>query len=159
MIKDFPVAGVGPAYIKEVYPMYRRADAPRFRIPHVHNNVLQLWAERGVLGLIAYLTLMGLFLRECVRGWKGPNRQFAQAGLAITIGLAVAGLFEFNFGDTEVFYLTMELMALIVVFLERPVEPATNEPRHPRVAAGPDPASRDRNLSTMPSSNGREAGR
>ena len=136
MIKDFPVAGVGPASIKEVYPLYRRADAPRFRIPHLHNNVLQLWAERGILGLIAYLTLMGLFLRECVRGWRGPNRQFAQAGVAITIGLAVAGLFEFNFGDTEVFYLTLELMALIVVFLERPAELATNEPRHPRVVAG-----------------------
>jgi O-antigen ligase len=140
MIKDFPVVGVGPAYIKEVYPMYRRADAPRFRIPHLHNNVLQLWAERGILGLIAYLLLMGLFLRECARGWRGPNRQFAQAGLALTIGLAVAGLFEFNFGDTEVFYLTLELMALIVVILERPAAPATNEPQPPLVAAGPDPA-------------------
>ena len=29
MIKDYPVMGVGPAYIKEVYPLYRRADAPR----------------------------------------------------------------------------------------------------------------------------------
>lgn len=142
MIKDFPVAGVGPAYVKEVYPLYRRADAPRFRIPHLHNNVIQLWAERGVLGLVAYIVLMGLFLRECARGWRGPNREFAQAGLAITAGLAVAGLFEFNFGDTEVFYLTLELMALIVVLLERPAAAATNERPPGLVAAGPDPATR-----------------
>ena len=140
MIKDYPVMGVGPAYIKEVYPLYRRADAPRFRIPHLHNNILQLWAERGVLGLIAYLTLMGLFLRECVRGWRGPKRAFAQAGLGITVGLAVAGLFEFNFGDVEVFFMTLGMMALIVAFLESPDEPASNELRPAVVAAGPEPA-------------------
>ena len=135
MIKDFPVVGVGPAYVKEVYPLFRRADAPRFRTPHLHNNVIQLWAERGILGLLAYVTLIALFLRECARGWNGPNREFAQAGLAITVGLAVAGLFEFNFGDTEVFFLMLELMALMVAFLERP-----NEPGAPLVAAGPEPA-------------------
>ncbi|HEU4521421.1 MAG TPA: O-antigen ligase family protein, partial [Thermoanaerobaculia bacterium] len=140
IIKDFPIAGVGPAYVKEVYPLYRRADAPRFRTPHLHNNVVQLWAERGVLGLIAYLTLLGLFLRECVRGWNGPRRAFAQAGLAVTAGLAVAGLFEFNFGDTEVFYLFLELMALLVAFLERPAETGSNEVRPPVVAAGSGPA-------------------
>jgi O-antigen ligase len=140
MIKDYPVMGVGPAYIKEVYPLYRRADAPRFRIPHLHNNVLQLWAERGILGLIAYLTLMALFLRECVRSWRGPNREFAQAGLGITVALAVAGLFEFNFGDIEVFLMTLEMMALIVAFLEHPDEPASNELRPELVAAGPEPA-------------------
>lgn len=167
MIKDYPVMGVGPAYVKEVYPLYRRADAPRFRIPHLHNNILQLWAERGVLGLTAYLLLIGLFLRECIRGWNGPNREFAQAGVAITVGLAVAGLFEFNFGDTEVFFMTLGLMALIVAFLERPDETAprsvesraisaagqgeldpaggiarrsTNELLRPVVAAGSEPA-------------------
>ncbi|MGZ8866992.1 MAG: O-antigen ligase family protein [Thermoanaerobaculia bacterium] len=136
MIKDNPVVGVGPAYIKEVYPLYRGADAPRFRIPHLHNNVLQLWAERGILGLVAYLTLMGLFLRECIKGWRGPNREFAQAGLAITVALGIAGLFEFNFGDIEVFFMTLELMALIVVFLERPDESGPNEVRPAVVAAG-----------------------
>lgn len=140
IIKDHPVAGVGPAYVKEVYPLYRRADAPRFRPPHLHNNVIQLWAERGILGLTAYLLLIGLFLRECARGWGGPMRRFAEAGVAMTVALAVAGLFEFNFGDTEVFYLMLELMALTVAFLERPEETATNELPPPIVATGPGPA-------------------
>lgn len=128
MIKDHPVLGVGPANVKEVYPLYRKEDAPRFRPPHLHNNVIQLWAERGVLGVAAYLLLLGLFLRECARGWGGPNRAFAEAGVAIMVGLAYAGMFEFNFGDTEVFYLMLELFALIVAYLEVPVEAASNEP-------------------------------
>ncbi len=119
IIRDYPLLGVGPANVKEIYPLYRRHDAPRFRIPHLHNTVLQLWAERGIVAVIAYFLLLGLFLRECWRGWNGPARAFARAGAAIAVGLAVAGLFEFNFGDTEVFYIMLDLFALTVAVLER----------------------------------------
>jgi O-antigen ligase len=118
MIRDFPLLGVGPANVKEVYAIYRKPDAPRVRPPHLHNNVIQLWAERGILGLGAYVVLLGLFLRECLRGRHGPQRKWPDAGLAIAVSLAVAGLFEFNFGDTEVFYLMLNLFALVVVSLE-----------------------------------------
>jgi O-antigen ligase len=126
IIRDFPILGVGPANVKEIYSIYRKHDAPRARPPHLHNNVVQLWAERGILGLTAYLMVLGLFLRECIRAWNGPERKWAQVGVAITISLAVAGLFEFNWGDTEVFYLYLNLMALVAVAIEQP-RPQTNE--------------------------------
>lgn len=126
IIKDYPLLGVGPANVKEVYPLYRKHDAPRFRIPHLHNNVIQLWAERGVLGLAAYLLLLGLFLRECVRGWRGPAGAWAEVGVVVTVALFAAGLFEFNFGDTEVYWMMLDTFALVIAFLERP-GPA-NEP-------------------------------
>jgi O-antigen ligase len=118
IIKDYPLLGVGPANIKEIYPLYRKHDAPRFRIPHLHDNVIQLWAERGVLALVAYLFLQLLFLRECARAWGGPATKFAELGVAVTVGLAVAGLFEFNFGDTEVFWMMLDVFALVVGFTE-----------------------------------------
>ncbi|HXG59228.1 MAG TPA: O-antigen ligase family protein [Thermoanaerobaculia bacterium] len=118
IIRDYPLLGVGPGNVKEVYPLYRLPDAPRFRVPHLHNNVVQIWAERGFVAVLAYLLLLGLFLRECLRHWRGENRAWAQAGVAIVIGLTTAGLFEFNFGDTEVFYLMLDLFALIVAMLE-----------------------------------------
>jgi O-antigen ligase len=126
MIRDFPLLGVGPANVKEVYAIYRKPDAPRVRPPHLHNNVVQLWAERGILGLGAYVVLLGLFLRECLRGRHGPQRKWSDAGLAIAVSLTVAGLFEFNFGDTEVFYLMLNLFALVVVSLEQG-QPESNE--------------------------------
>ena len=135
MIKDHPVLGVGPANVKEVYPLYRKADAPRFRPPHLHNNLIQLWAERGILAVVAYLMLIGLFLRDCAKGWN-TNRAFAEAGVAITAGLAYAGLFEFNFGDTEVFLIMLELFALVIASIEA-AEPASNEQPLPLVARGP----------------------
>ncbi|HEV7241410.1 MAG TPA: O-antigen ligase family protein [Thermoanaerobaculia bacterium] len=127
MIRDHPLLGVGPANVKEAYALYRKHDAPRPRPPHLHNNVIQLWAERGILGLSAYLLLLGLFLRECVKAWNGPQRVWAEVGVAVAVSLTVAGLFEFNFGDTEVFYMMLNLFALVVVQLERPL-PEANEP-------------------------------
>ena len=123
IIKDNPTLGVGPANIKEVYPLYRKPDAPRFRIPHLHNNVVQLWAERGIVGLAAYLLLLALFLRECARGWNGAGGRWAEVGVAVVVALAAAGMFEFNFGDTEVYWALLDVMALVVVSLEqtRPV--------------------------------------
>ncbi|MDQ6799490.1 MAG: O-antigen ligase family protein [Acidobacteriota bacterium] len=119
MIKDYPLLGVGPANVKEVYPLYRKHDAPRFRIPHLHNNLVQLWAERGVLAVVAYLIFLGLFLRECARAWKGPASRFAEIGVTVTFGLAAAGLFEFNFGDTEVFWILLDVCALVIAYTEQ----------------------------------------
>jgi putative inorganic carbon (hco3(-)) transporter len=119
IIKDYPLLGVGPANIKEVYPLYRKHDAPRFRIPHLHNNVVQLWAERGILALAAYVLLNVLFLRECWRAWRGPESRFAEIGVAVVVALAAAGLFEFNFGDTEVFWMLLDVCALVIAFTER----------------------------------------
>lgn len=129
MIKDRPLLGVGPANVKEAYALFRKSDAPRSRPPHLHNNVVQLWAERGVLGLAAYLLLITLFLRDCVRGRRASPeaRMWSEIGIAVTVGLAVSGLFEFNFGDTEVFYLMLELYALILISIEAEQPQPANE--------------------------------
>jgi O-antigen ligase len=117
MIRDHPVLGVGPANVKEDYAIYRKQDAPRPRPPHLHNNVVQLWAERGVLGLAAYVTLLALFFRMCSQAWR-THRMWAEIGVAVAVSLTIAGLFEFNFGDTEVFYLMLNLFALVTVWTE-----------------------------------------
>ncbi len=130
IIKDYPVLGVGPANIKEVYPLYRKHDAPRFRIPHLHNNLVQLWAERGILAAVAYVMLLVLFVKEClaIRGRPGFSAAYAEAGIAVVVALTVAGLFEFNFGDTEVFWELLDVCALVIG--------APNELPAPDVAGG-----------------------
>ena len=125
MIKDYPILGVGPANVKEIYALYKKHDAPRPRPPHLHNNVVQLWAERGILGLAAYILVLAFFLRHCAMAWR-DHRMWAQVGVAVTVGLTIAGLFEFNFGDTEVFYLMLNLFALVIAWTDQP-EPVPNE--------------------------------
>ena len=128
MIRDHPVLGVGPANVKASYAIYRKHDAPRPRPPHLHNNVVQIWAERGILALSAYLLLLALFVRECVRAWRGPNHVWAEVGIGAVVSLTVAGLFEFNFGDTEVFYVLLNVFAFVAVQVEQPQQRVNEAP-------------------------------
>jgi len=114
MLQDHPSFGMGLGMVKRRYPVYRRDDAPRWEIPHLHSNILQIAAERGLFGLGAYLTILGTFF---LFTWKalqhGDEPAFpALAGCFLAVaGLTVAGLFEYNWGDTEVWILTLFCMA------------------------------------------------
>lgn len=121
IIDDHPIFGVGPTNIKELYPVYRRADAPRFRIPHLHNNVVQIWAERGFLALLAYGLLLVLIAALCLRARETTaGRVMGNSGLAVLVAVTVAGLFEFSFGDSEVQLMMLDLFVLIFAVIERP---------------------------------------
>lgn len=120
MIRDHPLFGVGPGNVKETYPLYREPDAPRFRIPHLHNNLVQIWAERGAITFLGYVLLIGFFFREILRRSRSapPGRTWSDAGLAVITSLTFAGLFEFNFGDSEVLLHLLDLSALTLAALE-----------------------------------------
>jgi O-antigen ligase len=113
MVRDHPWTGVGLDMVSRVYPLYRRDDAPRWRVPHLHNNSLQIAAERGLPALGAYLWLIGAFVfltwRALVR-LDGPYKGPMAAALIAVAGITVAGLFEYNFWDAEVQYLTLVVM-------------------------------------------------
>jgi O-antigen ligase len=114
IIADHPLFGIGPGNMKETYPLYRLPDAPRFRIPHLHSNPVQIWAERGIVPLFGWLLLIGLAVREGVRLLRegGERSSWGLAGLVAVVGLAIAGLFEFNFGDAEVAMNMLDVLAV-----------------------------------------------
>jgi putative inorganic carbon (HCO3(-)) transporter len=85
---------------------------------HAHDNLLQVTLENGFLGLAAFLWWMGRFAwiawRACQRipRHEPGLRAIAVAVFATFVGFQVAGLVEYNFGDSEVleaFFLTMGL--------------------------------------------------
>jgi O-antigen ligase len=128
MIRDYPLLGVGPSNVKEIYPLYRSSDAPRFRIPHLHNNLAQIWAERGLLAILSYLLLIALLVRTL---WPRPGvsdaaRAVDLAGTAAVVSLFVAGLFEYNFGDTEIQMTMLDLAALLIALRE--IDPPATAP-------------------------------
>ncbi|MGH7898629.1 MAG: O-antigen ligase family protein, partial [Candidatus Binatia bacterium] len=85
---------------------------------HAHNNLLQITLESGALGLATFLWWMGAFARL---SWRTCRRlapagsvahSLAVAVFASFVGFHVAGLVEYNFGDSEVleiFFVTMGL--------------------------------------------------
>lgn len=127
IIDDHPIFGVGPTNITEFYPLYRKNDAPRFRIPHLHNNVVQIWAERGFLAVLAYGLILYLLAAQCFRAREFPGRRlYAEAGLIALVAISVSGLFEYNFGDTEVQMTMLDLFALLISRIESVAESPTS---------------------------------
>jgi O-antigen ligase len=124
MIKDRPLVGFGPGSVKETYPLYREPDAPRFKIPHLHNNIVQIYAERGLIPLFSYFGFFAIVLWLALRARRGAAAAvtMSDALIAITVALATAGMFEFNFGDTEVTITMLDIYAVAVAIIERPEE-------------------------------------
>lgn len=118
MIAERPVSGIGPELVERRYPIYRVPTAPRYRVPHLHNSFLQLAAERGLPALAAYLVLMAAPLVAAFRlyrrqgGRQGPRADLLVGAAAALVAFNVAGLFEFNWGDTEVQRLVLFVAAL-----------------------------------------------
>ena len=117
MIADHPLLGVGPGEVRTWYQHYRRPEAVRPSTGHLHNSAIQIAAERGLPALIAWIWLWVVFFRE---GWRilgrtdreSPMRRaLVCASLAGAAGFLVAGLFEHNFGDSEVATVVLALMA------------------------------------------------
>ncbi len=113
IVRDHPLTGVGPDMIRVVYPRYRVPWAVEPTNAHLHNVPMQIAAERGVPALVAW----GWFIVAATRGlWRRLPRSrmpaLAAAGLASIAAMLAAGLFEYNFGDSEFLMLFLVFVTL-----------------------------------------------
>ena len=113
MVRDHPLFGVGPEMVNDVYTKYRPATAVNPTNPHLHNVPAQIAAERGLLALAAWLGFVAVALWNLYRQARhGPAQSVAAAGFAAVIAMLFAGLFEYNFGDSEFLMLLLGLITL-----------------------------------------------
>ncbi|NQT81261.1 MAG: O-antigen ligase family protein [Candidatus Aminicenantes bacterium] len=116
IIKEFPLFGTGPDTVDMVFkdPKYKLSEEARRNV-HLHNNILQIGAERGIPALLAWLTFMIWIFISLLKLLKNKNPTlypFTVAGLAALIGLAIAGLFEYNFADSEITALFLYIITI-----------------------------------------------
>jgi O-antigen ligase len=116
MIQDHPLFGVGPGRIPIEFPRYYKGrNLNAFYYGHLHNNFMQIAAERGLFCFAAFLwflfEVVGGLLRLLKSG-KEMVRLAALSALAALTGFLVAGLFENNFGDSEVLILLLFLVSI-----------------------------------------------
>ena len=121
IIRDHPWTGVGMGVMAQTYAHYREPDSPvnlKRRLGHLHNNIIQIAAERGLLGLACWLWIWGAYGYHTWRIYRRlepghrPAKALVVGSMASVIGFQIEGLFEYTFGDSEVIVLTYFLMAL-----------------------------------------------
>jgi putative inorganic carbon (HCO3(-)) transporter len=115
MIQAHPLFGVGPQRIHTEFPNYYHGREFPSYYGHLENNVLQLAAERGLLCLAAFFWfIFDLYasLISIVRRDPDEVRWPAVSALAALTGFLIAGLFEYNFGDSEVLLLLLFIVSV-----------------------------------------------
>jgi O-antigen ligase len=113
IVHDHPLTGVGPNMVPRVYAQYRPDYAINKVNPHLHNVPIQIAAERGLPALAIWLWFVGaVFVAQWRLFRTRRSVVTAAAGLAAVAGMLAAGLFEYNFGDSEFLMLFLVLVTL-----------------------------------------------
>jgi O-antigen ligase len=100
-----PLTGVGPSHFPRI------VDIPEALVPghssdlnHAHSNYLQILSTLGVVGVLAFLLLLGsaAWTAICQSRRLGFEGGVGLGTLAGLVSLMVAGIFEYNFGAGQV---------------------------------------------------------
>ncbi len=118
MLERNPVSGIGVGQVKRLFPRYALPQAAKRSTSHLHNSPMQVLVERGVLGLGCWLWLWvaffarGLRILEQAGADQQRERALVSGSLAAILGFLVAGLSEYNFGDSEVVMVAYAMMTI-----------------------------------------------
>jgi O-antigen ligase len=113
MIRSHPIVGVGPNMVQALYAEYRDPGAVEKVNPHLHNVPVQIAAERGLPALAIWLCFIAMLGADLAKAFRaGHHRVLAAAALAAIAAMLTAGLFEYNFGDSEFLMLFLILITM-----------------------------------------------
>jgi O-antigen ligase len=118
MIAERPLFGVGPDMVGELYPIYRHPTGFRPTTPHLHNSYLEIAAESGLPALAAFLWMIGGTLWISYRRYRqeeregGRNADLYMGAFVALLAFSLAGIFEDNWGDTEVQRVALFVIAI-----------------------------------------------
>lgn len=127
IIRDYPL-GAG---LDNVGPLMYRHDPSielkegRVKHSHLHNSYLQVLVEMGLAGLAAYIAFIAVFLKVSHNLVKAVPEKYpyekglAAGGFSSFTGFLVQGMFEHNFGDSEVVMIIFFIMGCVFIIDRR----------------------------------------
>lgn len=128
IFKDYPITGIGDIYLKNVYERYTKAESEAAAL-HMHNNILEMLVNFGLIGLISWLALMGYLIMETFKNYKKTlNNELLNILTIISLccftAFQLSGITEYNFGMQEflpVLMFSMSLTFLSVKFMKNKI--------------------------------------
>ncbi|MCK5242801.1 O-antigen ligase family protein [bacterium] len=140
LIKARPLRGYGVDNLSEVYGKVANPKAIEQRPPHVHNTLMQMAINGGLPAAGLYIWWIMVVLLFGLLAWrKNRKHAVARSGTALGIiagfiGFVVNGLFEFNFGTSQVITIVYFLIGLLPAFVHTdPAGPDWVLPKKPRL--------------------------
>jgi len=118
IIRDYPITGVGWEGFRKVYPRYKPAEALESGC-NAHNNFLDVAVDSGLLGLGIFIWLLLTIYKVGFQIFKrldnGYFKGIAWGFLGSFTAFLIAGLSQYNFGDSEVVMLFYFLLGMVMV--------------------------------------------
>jgi O-antigen ligase len=116
IVREYPLHGTGPDTVDRVFqnPKYGLSEVSRQNV-HLHNNIVQIAAERGIPTLLAWMAFIVWTFLALLRLLKKRDAAvfpYAAAAAASLLALFTAGLFEYNFADSEIAVLFLYLITV-----------------------------------------------
>lgn len=126
LLKDYGVTGVGLGsdVTRRVFLHYPTLYDGNYPI-HTHNNYLQMWAEIGIFGLLAYLGLILGQIKESLGAFRRADKALKRvlaAALGGLVGLLAIGLVEYTWfypRNMFLFWLLFAVVASCVKLVEK----------------------------------------
>ena len=117
IFKDYPLTGCGFRCVDLVNSQYPDPTGYIARFRGMHNNLIQVAVDTGILGVTAWLGIWFYFFRflyhKSITLEKNANERWVILGSAAAmLAFLAAGFFETNFYDSEVAMLLYFIMAL-----------------------------------------------
>jgi len=113
IIVAHPLTGLGPSMVSRHYHDYNGTDEfPSWIYQHLHNNFLHIASEMGVFTLLIWVALWVRLIWDFVGFARDPASDrflscVAMSGVGVVAAFLLAGLFEYNFGDSEILILLL----------------------------------------------------
>jgi O-antigen ligase len=116
IIKEYPLLGTGPDTVDMVFqdPKYGLSEEAKRNV-HLHNNLVQIAAERGILTLLFWLGFIVwtfISLGKLRKASDPGLSKLTMAAMSAVTALFTAGLFEYNFADSEIAVLFLYIITL-----------------------------------------------
>jgi O-antigen ligase len=114
MLLSSPLLGIGPGNYSVAYPTFAVGEWYISR-GHAHNFYLHIAAEAGVVGLAAYLALVGAAVALCIRGLRRAQGVIARGVVAGCCGMIAAVAAHQLFENLHVLNMTIQYATVLAL--------------------------------------------
>jgi putative inorganic carbon (hco3(-)) transporter len=117
IFRDYPLTGCGFKCVDILHSHYPDPSGYIGRLKGMHNNMVQLLVDTGILGLGTWLSIWAAYFLNIYKNWEllsnnNNTKGLTMGAMAAVTGFLAGGMFETNFYDSEVVMLLYFIMGI-----------------------------------------------